>query len=146
MFLQCIICSWHSFISIIDELDLWVSIDGYNVSTLLEHQQYLNLTMQPGYNKSKPVYETTYYFDTKLNQTMVKRSVLTVAQRFDRYALFFFSFLYIFSHIVFVFWMYFSVYKRRRVMKIIDKEYLVNIDSSKLLVGLVSILCMECGL
>ena len=126
MFFLCLINAWHAFISIMDEYTLWGSADGYNVSTLLEHQTYLNASKQSGYNPNAPIYEVTTFFDIDRNQTMVKRSVLTFAQRCDRYALYVFASIYVFLHIAFFFYMYFWVYKRRRLMKIIEHQYLVN--------------------
>ena len=126
MFFLCLINAWHAFVSIIDEYHLWGSDDGYDVSTLLEHQTYLNVSKQSGYNPNAPIYEVTTFFDIDRNQTMVKRSVLTFAQRCDRYALYVFASIYVFLHIAFFFYMYFWVYKRRRLMKIIEHQYLVN--------------------
>jgi len=60
MCLLCIINGWHALISIIDELSLMGSADGYNVSTLLEHQTYLNASKQPGYNPISLPYMSFY--------------------------------------------------------------------------------------
>lgn len=130
MFLQCIICSWHSIISIMDELELYSTWDGFIYTTLAEYNYYKNQTKSMKTPK-EPVYELEYYFDPNLNQTMIKRSVLTTAERYDRYAFLFFFLIYIFFHILFVLWMYFSVYKRRRLMKVIDREYLELVNRSK---------------
>ena len=119
MIFLCVIIAWHAYVSIIDELFLWDTFDGFVTSTLSEYQIYLNRTNN--------LLETTYYFDTDRNQTMVKRSNITTGQRSDRYALFAFGAIYVVSHIVFFIYMYFWVYKRRRIMKIKDREYLVKI-------------------
>ncbi len=126
MLFLCLINAWHAFISIMDEYTLWGSADGYNVSTLLEYQTYLNVSKQPGYIQNSPIYEKTIYYDTKLNETMIRRSFLTVAQRWDRYALYVFVSIYVLLHILFFVYMYFWVYERRRLMEIIEQQYLVN--------------------
>lgn len=113
MFLLCVICSWHAFISMIDNLEVWNTFDGFIYSTMSEYNQYRNQTA--GRNMSAPVYEVSYYFDRVKNQTMVKRSLLTIAERYDRYALIFFSVSYVVWHVIFVMWMYLSVNIARTV-------------------------------
>ena len=133
------ICSWHAFISVIDNLALYASFSGYVLSTLDEYNKSLNQTVNSN---------ITTYFDASKNQTMVIKSVLSVAERYDRYALVFFAVIYVTFHIIFVLWMYFSVneflswytnflqiallnsyfikvYKRRREMLHKDLKYLV---------------------
>jgi hypothetical protein len=120
MFLLCVICSWHAFISIIDNLDVWNTFDGFIYYSEFEYKTYLNSTTHG--------LDVTYYFDKDLNKTMVKRSMLTTAERYDRYALIFFASSYVLWHVIFVTWMYLSVYKRRRDLKQKDEEYLVSFN------------------
>jgi len=120
MFLLCVICSWHAFISIIDNLDVWNTFDGFIYYSEFEYKTYLNSTTHG--------LDVTYYFDKDLNKTMVKRSMLTTAERYDRYALIFFASCYVLWHVIFVTWMYLSVYKRRRDLKQKDEEYLVGFN------------------
>jgi hypothetical protein len=101
MVLLCVICSWHAFISVIDNIGLYLTFDGYITSTLDAYNSELNKT-----NSSN---EFTIYKDTATNQTMIVRNVLSIAERWDRYALVFFAVTYVIFHIVFVLWMYFSV-------------------------------------
>jgi len=103
----------------IDHLDVWNTFDGFVYYSESEYKNYLNITKNP------TPQDVTYYYDKDKNQTMVKKSLLTTAERYDRYALFFFGSSYVASHIIFVTWMYFSVYKRRRAMKLKDQVYLV---------------------
>ena len=116
MILLCTICSWHAFISIFDNLEAWYTFDGFIYLTEFEYKDYLNLNKLP--------YELSYYFDPALNQTMVKRSLLTSTERYDRYALFFFAASYFIWHIIFATWMYITVYKRKRSMKLKEQIWL----------------------
>ena len=126
--LLCTINAWHAIISLIDDIDLWPSFDGYKVHTWPEHQAYLSQMSKPAAEQlvAHVATQVSLYNDTRLNQTMVRLSVLTPAQRCDRYALFFFASLYICLHVVFGLYMYFCAYKRRRLMETVDREYLVN--------------------
>ena len=117
MILLFTICSWHALCSIFDNLEVWQTFDGYLYYTELDYIIFLNTS-----SSSKMV---SYYFDSTLNQTMVKRSMLTNAERYDRYALIFFAASYVIWHTFFAIWMYLYVYKRRRSMKLKDKVYLV---------------------
>ena len=102
MFLQCIICSWHAIISTVDEPELYTTFNGYFHSTLAEYQLYL-------LKKNDSAYELEQYSDSSTNKTMVKTSVLTRAERYDRYALYFFSSSFIIFHIIYIIWTYVSV-------------------------------------
>lgn len=80
MIFQIVVVSWHAFVSVIDYIDLSISLDGYIYSTLSE------------YNKQSAASQS---------ETVVKQ---TYSQVHDRNALIFFSVAFVsFNVIYFIF-------------------------------------------
>ncbi len=79
---MCITCVWHSFIPIVDTLDLFVGYDNLKSNSL---------------------------FNSSNNQTLARKRWFTTGELVDKYAFFTLVSLFIGFHIVFGIWMYLSV-------------------------------------
>ena len=99
MALLILVCVWHAIVSVIDNEPLYLNFLGYAYLTLEEFRHPSNSTTS----------DIRIYFDSQKNTTMVKKSLITVAERSDRIALIILIGLNILFHILFAIWMYLSV-------------------------------------
>jgi predicted PurR-regulated permease PerM len=115
MIFLCVICTWHAVVSLIDNIDLYQTFNGYITKSDEEWIEYYK-------NPNNNIVQV--YFDSFRNKTMITKSI-TLGEKLDRIALCLFAAIYVFVHFIFILSMYFMAYKRRRIMYEKDRKYKV---------------------
>ena len=103
MALLIVVCVWHAIVSVIDNEPLYLNFLGYAYLTLEDFNHPSNATAS----------DVRIYFDSHTNTTMVRKSLITVAERSDRIALIILIGVNFMFHIFFGIWMYLSVNESR---------------------------------